>query len=132
MKSKLLVIGVILSASLVLFAFTANQQKPWVVPAKYKTMKNPTKPDAGIAVGKTLYNKHCKSCHGSKGKGDGPKAMNLKAKIRSLGSAEYKAQTPGEKYYKSFIGRGEMPNYEKKITDEEDRWFIVNYMDTFK
>ncbi|MCF8298979.1 MAG: c-type cytochrome [Saprospiraceae bacterium] len=132
-KSKLLIIGVLFSASIILFAFTSNKQDPWVVPAKYKSMKNPTKPnEADLAVGKTLYNKHCKSCHGSKGKGDGPKAMNLKAKIRSFASADYKKQTDGEKYYKSFIGRDEMPNYEKKIPDVEDRWFVINYMETFK
>ncbi len=65
MKANLLIIGVIFSVSLVLFAFTTSQQKPWVVPVKYKNMKNPTKADKGnLAIGKSLYNKHCKSCHG--------------------------------------------------------------------
>ena len=51
-KKNLLVIGVIFSVSLVLIAFAPNQQKPWVVPAKYKSMKNPTKPNtADNAVG---------------------------------------------------------------------------------
>ncbi|MCF8298978.1 MAG: c-type cytochrome [Saprospiraceae bacterium] len=132
-KRNLLIIGVIFSASLVLFAFTTTKQNPWVVPAKYKSMKNPTKADKGnLAIGKTLFNKHCKSCHGTAGKGDGPKAMSIEEKIRSFASAEFKAQTPGEIYYKSFIGRDNMPNFEKKLPDVEDRWFIVNYMATFK
>jgi hypothetical protein len=34
------------------------------------------------------------SCHGPKGLGDGPKAANLKTKMRSFTSAEFKAQKP--------------------------------------
>ncbi|MBL6962909.1 MAG: cytochrome c [Bacteroidetes bacterium] len=131
-KSALAILSVLM-VGLVLVAFTPDQQKPWEVPAKYKSMKNPLKATtANIATGKTLYNKFCKSCHGTKGKGDGPKAMNLDSKIRSLASADYKKQTDGEKYYKSFIGRDEMPNFTKKIPDKEDQWAIVNYMETFK
>ncbi|HNG62137.1 MAG TPA: c-type cytochrome, partial [Ferruginibacter sp.] len=57
---------------LALFAFTsANQQTPWPVPDAYKNKVNPLKGDAGsVAKGKELYNQHCKSCHGTKGKGD--------------------------------------------------------------
>ena len=64
--------------------------------------------------------------------GDGPKAENLETEMRPLGGDEYKKQSDGVKYYKSFIGQDEMPNFEKKITDEEDRWFVINYMETFK
>ncbi|MBT3302991.1 MAG: cytochrome c [Bacteroidetes bacterium] len=131
-KSVLSILAVLM-VGLVLVAFTPGQQKPWDVPAKYKSMKNPVKSDAAsIATGKTMYSKFCKSCHGSKGKGDGPKAMNLDSKMRSFASAEYKKQTAGEKYYKSFIGRDEMPNFEKKIPDTEDRWAVINYMETMK
>ena len=130
--NKLFFIAALFIASIVLTSFTLSQ-KPWTVPAKYKSMKNPVKSDAAsIATGKALYSKHCKSCHGTKGKGDGPKAMNLDAKIRSFASADYKKQTAGEKYYKSFIGRDEMPKFEKKIPDTEDRWSIINYMETLK
>jgi mono/diheme cytochrome c family protein len=39
-----------------------------------------------------LYTKHCKSCHGATGKGDGPKAATLDTKIRSFSSPEFKKQ----------------------------------------
>ncbi|HPD63882.1 MAG TPA: cytochrome c [Bacteroidia bacterium] len=108
-------------------------QKPWDVPDKYKNMKNPTKADqSSITLGKELYTKHCKSCHGPKGLGDGPKAANLKTKMRSFTSAEFKAQKPGVIYYQSFVGRDEMPNFEKKILAEEERWAIINYLMTLK
>lgn len=120
--------------SLVLFSFVNSNagNDPWDIPAKYQKMKNPTTPDAETnAVGKTLYNKHCASCHGKKGLGDGKKAAELDTAMPDISTKEYKAQLPGVKYYQSYIGRDEMPNFEKKIPDEEDRWYVINYMDTF-
>ncbi|MDE5420979.1 cytochrome c [Ancylomarina sp. DW003] len=124
-------------AGILLAAFTLPQDKkiggPWEIPAKYKTMKNTYKDDASLMkVGKMLYTKHCKSCHGSKGEGNGPKAKSMKTEIRSLKMAEVQAQSDGILYYQSFIGRDEMPNYEKKIGDDEDRWAIINYLRTLK
>jgi mono/diheme cytochrome c family protein len=85
-----------------------------------------------MTVGKELYNKHCKSCHGSKGLGDGPKSATLKTAIPAFSEKTFQAQSDGEIYYQSFIGRDEMPNFEKKILDEGDRWAVVNFMRTLK
>jgi mono/diheme cytochrome c family protein len=105
----------------------------WVIPAKYKAMKNTFKGDAASEkLGKLLYAKHCKSCHGNVGEGDGPKASSMKTKIESLKNAKFQAQSDGEIYYQAIIGRDEMPAFDKKILDEEDRWAIVNYIRTLK
>jgi len=120
--------------SMVLFSFvnSTTETDPWDIPAKYEKMKNPTTPDAETnKIGKSLYKKHCASCHGKKGLGDGKKADELDTEMGDLSDKKYKDQLPGVKYYQSFIGRDEMPNFEKKIPDEEDRWFVINYMDTF-
>ena len=115
----------------VLTAFTIPS--PWDIPEKYKKMKNPTKATKqSLMIGKMLYNKHCKSCHGSNGEGDGPKARRLETTMRDFGNDEVKNQADGVLYYKSFIGRGEMPNFEKDIPEKEDRWFIINYMRSFE
>lgn len=135
---KNIVIGLsLVFAGILLAAFTLPQDKkvggPWEIPAKYKTMENTFKDDASLLkVGKMLYTKHCKSCHGGKGEGNGPKAKSMKTAIRSLKMAEVQSQTDGVLYYQSFIGRDEMPNYEKKIGDDEDRWAIINYLRTMK
>lgn len=107
---------------------------PWNVPAKYKTMKSTVKAgDASInSTGKELYNKHCKSCHGTKGLGDGPKAAMMKTAMPSFADAKFKAQSDGEIYYQSIVGRDEMPNFEKKIIDEGDRWALVGYIKALK
>lgn len=124
----LMVLGVI---SLGLFSFTKLMQEEWVVPAKYEKMKNPTEASKdNLADGKDLYNKHCKSCHGKEGLGDGQKADEVEGELGDFSSEEFQAQSDGALFYKSYIGRDDMPNYEKKIPDEDDVWYIVSYMRT--
>ena len=115
-------------------AFSQKKPAPWVIPAKYKTMKNPVKATNAEATanGKALFAKHCKSCHGSKGLGDGPKAAGLKTSSGDFSSAAFQSQTDGELYYETAIGRDEMPGYEKKIPDADDIWAVVNFMRTLK
>lgn len=129
--------AVVMLIAVVLFAFVVPQDQKegasWVVPAKYKSMKNTAKANAELEkVGKLLYTKHCKSCHGATGLGDGPKASTMKTKIRSFKDAKFQAQSDGEIYYESFVGRDEMPNFEKKILEEDERWAIVNFTRTLK
>lgn len=116
--------------TLVFLSFDNFEQEEWVVPAKYEKMKNPTNPDEDLDIGKNLYSKHCKSCHGKKGYGDGTKADEVDGDLGDFSSAEFQAQSDGAIFYKSYIGRDDMPNYEKKIPDEEDVWLLVNYIRT--
>ena len=127
---------VVIMTLVVLFSFVAPQDQkagqPWVIPANYKSMVNPQKgkgdPDN---VGKLLYAKHCKSCHGSVGAGDGPKAGSLDTKIKSFKDGKFQAQSDGEIYFQSFVDR-DMKSFEKKIPAAEDRWALVNYIRTLK
>ncbi len=121
---------------IVAFSATAVAQqpkgKPWPVPEKEKTMKNPVaKGDASNKAGMALYNKNCASCHGKTGLGDGVKARALKTSAGDFSGADYQNQTDGELFYKTKFGRGEMPKYEGKMSDT-DIWNVVNYSRTFK
>ncbi|MFD1314720.1 c-type cytochrome [Namhaeicola litoreus] len=116
----------------ILYSFTTVVQEKWIVPEKYVNMKNPTDPKADLNIGKSLYDKHCKSCHGKEGYGDGPKANEMKGDLGDFSSAEYQKQTDGELFYKTSFGRDDMPEFTKKMPDDEDRWLIVNYMRTLK
>jgi mono/diheme cytochrome c family protein len=78
-----------------LLSFTKFVQDEWKVPAEYENMKNPTNPDEDIAIGKSLYDKHCKSCHGKEGYGDGPKANDLNGDLGDFSSEEFQAQSDG-------------------------------------
>jgi mono/diheme cytochrome c family protein len=124
-----MIIGII---SLVLYSFTSEVQEEWVVPEKYVNMKNPTDPAVDLDIGKALYSKHCKSCHGKEGYGDGPKAKDVEGDLGDFSTAEFQAQKDGVIFYKSYIGRDDMPNYEKKIPDTEDIWLVVNYIRTLE
>ncbi len=133
MRMKILSGSLLVAFALILMSF-GQDKKPWDIPDKYKSMKNPQEvSDASmVKLGKMMYSKHCKSCHGNFGKGDGPKARSIDADLGDFTSAEFQAQKDGVVYYQSFVGRDEMPNFEKKITDEEERWAIVTYMRTLK
>ena len=118
-------------------AFVSPQDKdfggPWEIPAKYKEMKNTYADDASLVkVGKMMFSKHCKSCHGARGLGDGSKAASMKVAMRPFNSAEFQKQADGVIYYQSIIGRDEMPNFEKKIPDDEDRWALIMFLRTIK
>ena len=133
MKNSIKLTAILFSLVLFVTANIAMAQKaggPWTIPAKYKTMKNSVKAgDPSInTVGKDLFTKHCKSCHGAKGLGDGAKSASLKTIIPSFADKKFKAQADGDVYFQTFVGRDEMPNFEKKVTDEADRWALVNYI----
>jgi len=133
---KIICIAVILIATVFVANNVMAQKKaaPWDVPAKDKAIKNPVKfSDASTnTVGKEMWAKHCKSCHGSKGLGDGPKASGLKTFPGDFSGKDFQALSDGEILYKTDKGRDEMPGYEKKIPDMQDRWALVNFMRTFK
>ncbi len=116
-----------------MFLIPANEScaQDWKAPASYKSKVNKYKHSKDAdGVGKELWNQHCASCHGKEGYGDGKKADQLDTEIPEFASAAFQKQTDGEIYYKSFIGRDEMPNFTKKITSEQDRWLLVNYIRT--
>ena len=126
---SLLLVGII---SFGLFSFNMTFQEEWVIPPKYQNMKNPTDPKTDLNIGKSLYDKHCKSCHGKEGYGDGPKANEMKGDLGDFSSAEFQSQTDGVLFYKTSFGKDDMPEFTKKLPDDEARWLVVNYMRTLK
>ena len=117
--------------SFALFSFTEAQDE-WVVLAKYEKMTNPEDAsNENLAIGKSLYSKHCKSCHGKEGYGDGPKSEEVDGDLGDFSSEDFQSQSDGALFYKTYIGRNDMPNYEKKMS-EEDTWLVVHYMRTLK
>ncbi len=133
MRKEIGFISIILLLGIFLVSAFKSPQEDWPVPAKYKKMNNPNanKQDTE-KIGKTIWIQHCKSCHGSKGLGDGNKAGTLETDLSDFSSSDFQSQTDGDLYYKAIIGRDEMPNFEKKIPAEEDRWLLINYLRTFK
>ena len=134
MKNRIIKIFLIAFASTA-FLILVNAQgvQQWIVPAKFKTMKNPTSASKeNLANAKDLFSKHCKSCHGNTGLGDGTKAASLDATCGDFSTAKFQAQTDGEIFYKISEGRGKMPSFKKTITDDNDRWMIIHYLRNLK
>jgi mono/diheme cytochrome c family protein len=133
---KKIVFILVVGMGLVSISFTfrnSQQPKPWPVPDNYKKMKNPVTSDASsINDGKALWNTHCKSCHGSKGLGDGSKAAQLKTEPGDFSRAIVQNETDGELFYKISEGRDDMPGFKKKLPDADERWSLVNFMRTLK
>jgi mono/diheme cytochrome c family protein len=125
---------VTLSAILFLSFKTAVQDpKPWHVPESANKMKNPLKSNSeNISIGRTLYSKHCKSCHGKDGDGDGTKAAELETFPGDFTGSAFQGQSDGALHYKTVEGREDMPSFKKKIPDDEDVWAIVIYLREFK
>jgi len=112
------------------FAQTANDE--WKIPEKYLKMVNPVKSDASsLAEGKTLWAKHCQSCHGKTGLGDGSKAAQLKTEPGNFTKESFHKQSDGILFYKTLEGREDMPSFKKKIPDQSEIWSIINYLRTF-
>jgi mono/diheme cytochrome c family protein len=105
-----------------------DKDKKWVAPETAKKLKAAVPADdENIAAGKALYAKHCKSCHGAGGKGDGPKAANLEKECGDFTKDEFKNQSDGEIFWKTTEGKDPMPTFKKKTSDEE-RWQIIHYV----
>ena len=106
-----------------------SQQAKWEVPEEFKTLLNPYEKSVDSRnVGRTVYLKNCKSCHGDYGKGDGPMAEDMDVEIADFTKGSIPEQTDGTLYYKFLNGKGEMPAFESKIKREQERWFLVNYI----
>jgi mono/diheme cytochrome c family protein len=129
---KTLKLSLIISVFTFLSISLVAQVKPWVVPPTFKSLKNPVSmSDASTKTGQVLYTKTCAACHGKAGIGDGVKSRSLKTPMNDFSKAEYQDQTDGELFYKTKIGRGDMPKYEGKLSDD-DIWNLVNYTRTLK
>lgn len=132
-KKIIQVILIVIVSSAMFMIVNAQAIQQWVVPAKFTTMKNPTTASKeNIANGKDLYAKHCKSCHGTTGLGDGPKAASLDVPCSDFSTGKFQGETDGTIFFKITEGHGKMPSFKKNITDDNDRWMIVHYLRTLK
>lgn len=130
-KSKYLITLMVASSGL--YSFTFFQAKPWVVPDAAAKKANPVKSDAeSLKDAKELWTKHCVSCHGKMGAGDGTKAAQLETEMADFAKEAVQKQSDGSMFYKILEGRDEMPTFKKKIPEESDIWGLVNYIRTLK
>lgn len=96
-----------------------TDRQRWDVVAYAFTLSE--KADA-VASGETLYQDNCTACHGDLGLGDGPMAANLTNDLTSFTNQAYMAEQSAEGMYQAIVnGKGEMPAYANKLTEDESR-----------
>lgn len=85
-----------------------------------------------VARGAALFSRHCISCHGAGGKGDGPLAARLPAKPVDLTEPHTALHTAGDLFWWLTHGKPQtaMPGFAQEMTPEQ-RWDVVNFLRAF-
>src|SRR5579859_1734860 len=92
----------------------------WKIPAEAPNDRNPLQPNANsLTEGKKLFQQECVTCHGSAGKGDGPKAKSLKVTPTDLSDPKIGQQSDGVLGRKITEGKTPMPSYGSKLSKHE-------------
>jgi mono/diheme cytochrome c family protein len=76
-----------------------------------------------------LYKSKCASCHGADGKGD--TAVGKKLGVRSFSAPEVAKATDAELIEITTKGKGKMPAYDKKLTEDQIKE-LVKFIRTLK
>lgn len=83
-------------------------------------------------AGSQKYNIYCAVCHGDKGDGKSKlveiAGSSLVTAPPNLLQGKYDAYTDGRLYYVITYGWGLMGNYSNQISDEKDRWAVVDHV----
>ena len=109
-----------------------QQRRKWRISPRKAKKENPLAADASsVAMGHEIYMAECESCHGRKGRGDGPEAEDLEAKVPDLTIPDVLDERDGALYWKLTLGRKPMPSYSKLLSND-DRWHVVNYLRTLE
>src|SRR5687767_4870609 len=124
---------VALAAGFAVAAHGATPKDPvsmWAVPTRAAQRQNPVpRTEAAIARGKALFVRECVACHGKTGRGDGPKAPDLKVNPGDFSRPATTQQSDGELFWKITRGRTPMPAYRSRFSDQ-DRWMLVHFIRT--
>ncbi len=121
----------ILAGSVVFFYFANRSEAGIPALSEQVPLTNPVPADeASLVRGRALYESYCVSCHGPRGRGDGPAAASLPVPPADL-AIHAPAHTDGELF--RFIANGlrgtPMPAFKDRLR-EEDIWHLVNYIKT--
>jgi cytochrome c6 len=73
--------------------------------------------------GASLFKAKCAACHGADGKGEG--SMGKALKVRDLTSDDVQNQTDAELTDITMNGKGKMPAYKGKLTDDQIKQVIA-------
>lgn len=107
-----------------------GSETKWVAPAAHAEKKNPIPVnESSLAAGEKIYVRRCVACHGQKGNGDGPDAVDLGIHPAKLSDPAIREETDGALFWKITVGNKPMPDYGRRLSPT-DRWNVINYLRT--
>jgi mono/diheme cytochrome c family protein len=108
----------------------SDAKQKWSAPAGEARKQNPVAVnESSLAAGGKIYAKRCVACHGQKGNGDGPDAIDLGIHPAKLSDPGLREETDGELFWKITVGKKPMPDYGRRVSPT-DRWNVINYLRT--
>ena len=100
----------------------------WIVPDEQAALGNPLDYTLeNVKLGKAIYTKNCKSCHGDPGKNN---PLALVPMPVDMASEKMQANSEGSLFYKITKGKGVMPPFASSIS-ENDRWLLVSFIQNY-
>jgi len=129
---KILFAAVLILICVLVIHWLAQENKPWIAPAEYKSLKNPLAPsESTLNAARQIYGDECAQCHGNRGKGDGPEGRSHFPLPADLTDTKLLANvTDGEIFYQISEGRRPMPSFKRRLT-EDQRWQLVLLVRSF-
>jgi mono/diheme cytochrome c family protein len=115
-------------AGVLMILLPCIQGQDWIVPEELAATSNPSAYSLeNVKLGKAIYTKNCKSCHGDPGKNN---PLALVPMPLDIASERMQANSEGALFYKITHGKGVMPPFESTIS-ETDRWLLVNFIQNY-
>ena len=100
----------------------------WIVPDEEATLANPSEYTLdNVKMGKAIYIKNCKSCHGDPGKNN---PLALVPSPVDIASEKMQINSEGALFYKITTGLGLMPPFASTLS-VNDRWQLVNFIQNY-
>lgn len=129
---KYLFAAVLLLICVLVLYWVREESRPWVVPAEYKSLKNPlAASESNLSAARQIYADECLQCHGETGKGDGPQAKSHYPLPADLTDPKLLVNVPdGEIFYQISEGRRPMPSFKNRLTQDQ-RWQLVLLVRSF-
>jgi putative copper resistance protein D len=130
--STALIALILLPLALLPVLCRGGQESHPVTPHRHpeaQKLKNPIPADtASIEEGRKLYQRHCASCHGATGKGDGSMALAGGTPANLTDETWDHGSTDGEVFVVIRDGTSsDMESYKDRLTDKQ-MWQLVNYI----
>ena len=136
MTKTLFLIGWLAASTLIAGSALRGQE---AASQRFQALLPAAAPYLALRNAQTLWQKHCETCHGASGRGDGPNARLHEQRKghapRNLTNPKVQQNlTDGDIFWritKGIIEEGNnviMPRYEEKIPSETDRWQLVLFV----